>query len=146
MPSLGRHVIADLSGLPPAVLRDMESVMEVLASALHAEGFTVLRRVEHRFPGPGAGFTGMFLLSESHAAVHTYPEHGYLALDVFGCGPGDARSVVNAVVAALEPEDVELRALERAARDTASRPPESARQPIVAVPGCSQSRRSPETP
>ena len=119
MAQLGQHVIADLSGISPSALRDATTVMDALGAALRAEGFRILRRVEHRFPGPDSGFTGMFLLSESHAAVHTYPEHGYLALDVFGCGPGDARAVVAAVAETLAPTDLDVRVATRSVRDPA---------------------------
>lgn len=38
----------------------------------------------HTFPGPG-GVTGLALLSESHLAIHTFPEHGFAALNLYSC-------------------------------------------------------------
>ena len=35
--------------------------------------------------------TGFLLLAESHIALHTYPEHGYIAIDIFSCGPSDPK-------------------------------------------------------
>jgi len=111
--TIGRHALADLSGVDPVLLRDAEHVMNELADILCATQFHVLRRVQHQFPGAGAGFTGMFLLSESHAAVHTYPEHGYLALDVFGCGPQDPADVARELGSRLNAASVVLQSVPR---------------------------------
>jgi len=46
-------------------------------------GFHVLGTLFHEFPG--GGITGLILVSESHIAIHTWPERGYLTLDVFFC-------------------------------------------------------------
>lgn len=113
MPLEGLHLIADLGGIPAARLADPTPLMDTLRAALAASGFTVVDVKVHRFEGPGAGFTGMVLLAESHAAVHTYPEHGYLALDVFGCGGGDPDRVLSALAHALAPCAVERRAFVR---------------------------------
>lgn len=111
--SIGRHALADLCGLDPDLLRDADRVMDTLGSILDAAEFHVLRRVQHVFPGPHAGFTGVFLLSESHAAVHTYPEHGYLALDVFGCGPQDPADVARNLARRLGAQSVRLHSVRR---------------------------------
>ncbi len=57
--------------------------------------------VLHRFKG--GGLTGYLLLSESHIAFHTYPEHRYLALDIFSCGGADSKAALSVFLAALEP-------------------------------------------
>lgn len=111
--AIGRHALADVSGVDAALLRDADRVMDALERLLVDGGFHVLRRVQHTFDGGGAGFTGVFLLSESHAAVHTYPEHGYLALDVFGCGPQDPLDVARALGRALGAGRVDVRCVER---------------------------------
>lgn len=85
----GRHCTGELWGVASERLRDMEGVMALFEELLTSHGFTVVDRIEHAFPGPGGGFTGVFLLSESHASVHTYPEHGYAAIDLFSCGERD---------------------------------------------------------
>lgn len=43
----------------------------------------------HRFPEPG-GVTGLVMLAESHLAVHTFPEHGFAALNLYCCRPREA--------------------------------------------------------
>jgi S-adenosylmethionine/arginine decarboxylase-like enzyme len=57
--------------------------------------------VLHRFEG--GGLTGYLLLSESHIALHTYPEHRYLALDIFSCGRADSKAALSVFLAVLEP-------------------------------------------
>ena len=113
---LGRHLIADMTGLSPGLLRDGDRIMSVLNEALAQAGFNSIRSVEHHFAERGAGFTGMVLLAESHAAVHSYPEHEYLALDIFACGSIDPTCVMDALISELGPEAVDVRTLTRAPR------------------------------
>ena len=113
---LGRHLIVDMTGLSPAVLRDGDRIMRVLKDALALAGFHLIRSVEHHFVERGAGFTGMVLLAESHAAVHTYPEREYLALDIFACGSIDPSRVMDALVSELGPVGVDVRTLTRTSR------------------------------
>ena len=90
-----------MTGLSPVLLRDGDRIMRVLKEALALAGFHSIRSVEHHFVERGAGFTGMVLLAESHAAVHTYPERKYLALDIFACGNIDPSSVGGASVVSI---------------------------------------------
>jgi len=111
--TIGQHLIADLTGIPPERLREGNRIMAMLDAALRRAGFNCLKRVEHSFPDRGAGFTGIILLAESHAAVHTYPEHQYLALDVFACGQHDPQPVLDELCAILSPEHVRVHKLNR---------------------------------
>lgn len=90
-----RHLLADLVGIDAALLRDGGTLMELLRDSLVSAGFHIVGQAEHQFPGGGEGFTGCFLLSESHAILHTYPEHGYLAFDLFSCGDADPGDVLD---------------------------------------------------
>jgi S-adenosylmethionine decarboxylase len=115
---LGRHLIADMTGLSPALLRDGDRIMRVLKEALDQAGFHALKSVEHQFVERGEGFTGVVLLEESHAAVHTYPELEYLALDIFACGRFEPADVMDALVRDLGPANVDVRTLTRTPRVT----------------------------
>jgi len=55
--------------------------------AVRDTGLTVLQTGFHLFPG--GGFTGMVLLAESHAAVHTWPEQGLAWVELLSCGEAD---------------------------------------------------------
>jgi len=83
-PFAGRHVLAELTGLDPVLLDDEERVRDALTSALTEAGASVLHTTAHRFDP--RGLTVLALLSESHASVHTWPEHGSAFVDVFTCG------------------------------------------------------------
>lgn len=83
----GIEWIVEAQGCRPGALRE-ESVLQSLFAAivqdldLHPVGETRW----HQFPGNG-GITGLCLLSESHLAVHTFPEHQSLCLNLFCCRP-----------------------------------------------------------
>ncbi|HEY1016366.1 MAG TPA: adenosylmethionine decarboxylase [Herpetosiphonaceae bacterium] len=80
----GRHLLVTLSGCPPALLDDEQSLRAVVAQAAAATGATVLQIIAHRFSPQGV--TALALLAESHASLHTYPEAGLAFWDCFTCG------------------------------------------------------------
>ena len=105
---VGRHLLADMYGVDASALGDADTLRDQLTAALRTAGFHIIEQHTHRFPGAPSGVTAFVLLSESHAAVHTYPEHEYLALDVFSCGPADPRRVLDALCQYLRPRSVDL--------------------------------------
>jgi S-adenosylmethionine decarboxylase len=78
----GVHLIIDLHGARR--LNDMEHIDGVLRRCAEAAGATLLHVHLHRFQPDGV--SGVAVLAESHIAIHTWPEAGYAALDVFMCG------------------------------------------------------------
>ncbi|GEL21308.1 hypothetical protein PSU4_02620 [Pseudonocardia sulfidoxydans NBRC 16205] len=81
---VGRHVLADLEDVDAAVLDDVAGLRAALADALTGAGATVRQLVAEAFEPHGV--TVVALLAESHASVHTWPEHGRALVDVFTCG------------------------------------------------------------
>ena len=79
----GLHLIADLHGC--AGLDDLALIERALRAGAEAAGATILEVRLHGF-GPGQGVTGVALLAESHISIHSWPEHGYAAVDIFVCG------------------------------------------------------------
>lgn len=79
----GRHLLADFYGCP--VLNDPALIEAALRSAAERAGASVIGLHLHHF-GEGQGVTGVVLLAESHMSIHTWPEHGYAAADIFLCG------------------------------------------------------------
>lgn len=85
-----RHLLAEIEGAPAKLLRSRRRLGRLLDLALDAAGFHRLGvAAGHSFRSGGRGVTLVVLLSESHAAVHTYPETGYAALDILACGAAD---------------------------------------------------------
>jgi S-adenosylmethionine decarboxylase len=80
----GRHLIATYSACNPSRLRNTRALLVAMASAVKASGATLLKTSYHLFPPHG--LTAVMLLSESHASIHTYPEHGACFVDLFTCG------------------------------------------------------------
>lgn len=108
----GRHLLIECFG---AHARLGEAALEAaLRGAAQAGGARVLSCHMHRF-GQGAGVTGVALLAESHVTVHTWPERGYAAFDIFMCGGCDAERAAQVIAAAAPGGEVRIRTLRRPA-------------------------------
>lgn len=108
----GRHVLAELRGIDPALLDDAAFLRDALRTAVAEAGATVCEVVGHRFEPQGV--TVLALLAESHASVHTYPEIGALFADVFTCGDqADPVLAMRLLAAALGTAELEMSVVER---------------------------------
>lgn len=86
--SKGRHLILDLYGCDPGILDDYNELTRLLEAALKMAGATILRIFGEKFEPQGV--TLLALLAESHASIHTWPELGYAAVDLYTCGTATA--------------------------------------------------------
>lgn len=82
--ALGRHVLAELFGCRSELLNDREVIRNIMLTAAKKAGADVVGDFFHQFSPHG--ISGVVVISESHLAIHTWPEHGYAAVDVFTCG------------------------------------------------------------
>ena len=80
----GRHLILDLYGCSPEILDDYGELQRFLEIALVLAKANILRIIGEKFEPQGV--TLLALLSESHASIHTWPELGYAAIDLYPCG------------------------------------------------------------
>ncbi|MDF3029478.1 MAG: speD [Moraxellaceae bacterium] len=110
--ALGEHLLADLHGVTADRLTDAAFLERVLRDAALQAGAHILFGHFHSF-GEQQGVTGVLLLQESHISIHTWPEHGYAAVDVFMCGQAEARRAVEGLCASLRPARHELHAQRR---------------------------------
>lgn len=119
----GLHLTADLHGCrcAPRWLIDAQALGAWCVQAVRDAGLQPVGQLVHRFPdtaqGPG-GVTATVLLAESHLCVHTWPEQAAVTLDVYVCNfgadhRGQARALLDALVARFAPEQVLRQALER---------------------------------
>ncbi|MEO1308585.1 MAG: adenosylmethionine decarboxylase [Pseudomonadota bacterium] len=107
---LGQHVIAEFYGA--TLLEDLRNGSEALCEAARAVGATVLKTEGHDF-GDRAGYTAVALLAESHVSIHTWPEHGYAALDIFMCGPVDMNRALKILKERFQPDTANITILKR---------------------------------
>ena len=111
MDTLGRHVIVEMWGCCKDTIDNVEVVKEILVKATESVKATLVDVVCHRFSPHGV--TGVAILAESHIAVHTWPEHGYAAADIFICGsainPRNAASYMIEAFYAKETSFLELK-------------------------------------
>lgn len=84
MQALGRHVVAEIYGCSFAALNDVKRIEKMMVAAALEAGAEVREFVFHKFSPQGV--SGVVVISESHLAIHTWPELGYAAVDVFTCG------------------------------------------------------------
>jgi S-adenosylmethionine decarboxylase len=110
-PPSGIHLIADLSARRG--LDDPSLVGDVLRAAAAAARVTLLDLRLHHF-GEHQGVTGVALLAESHISIHTWPESGLVAVDIFVCGPDAApQAALDVIVCGLDAHVLDVRRLDR---------------------------------
>jgi S-adenosylmethionine decarboxylase len=101
----GRHLIIDF--WQARHLKDTARVEKALREASEAAGATVLRLDLHRFESSG-GVTGIAILAESHISIHTWPERGYAAIDIFMCGDTRPYDALPVLIDTFEPQRHEI--------------------------------------
>jgi S-adenosylmethionine decarboxylase len=82
--ALGTHLLIEFYDCDKEVLNDEKSIEGLFIHAARKAKATVVEQVFHKFSPHGV--SGVVVISESHLAVHTWPEYGYAAVDVFTCG------------------------------------------------------------
>lgn len=110
-----RHLLIELHDCSTAQLNDADGIDRAMRAAAEAAGATVLSARFHRFSPQGV--SGVVIIAESHLTIHTWPERGYAAVDVFTCGetvdPWAALERLKADLGAARCEAVEMARGER---------------------------------
>jgi len=111
---LGYHLLFDCYGCRGPLLADLAAIRGLLEHAAAAFGLTVIAEGSHQYLPQGV--SAVLILAESHLAVHTWPERGFAAVDLFTCGMRpDAARLADHLKSALGAERVECRQVERGA-------------------------------
>jgi S-adenosylmethionine decarboxylase len=100
----GVHLIIDLHGAKG--LNDIDLIERTLRRCVDAARATLLHIHLHHFQPTGV--SGVAVLAESHISIHTWPDAGYAALDVFMCGKADPDACVPVLREAFQAERVEV--------------------------------------
>lgn len=82
--SLGQHVLAEFFECDPNILNNIDKIEKHMVDAALECGATIVQKCFHMFNPYGV--SGVVIISESHLAIHTWPELGYAAVDLFTCG------------------------------------------------------------
>lgn len=105
----GTHLIVDLWGAKG--LNDPELIETTLRDCAEIAGATILHFHMHAFEPDG--LSGVLVLAESHISFHSWPERGFMALDIFMCGQTDPHKAIPVLKSAFAPESIQLNELKR---------------------------------
>ncbi len=104
-PPIGQEISCVMKGIDNSLLKNNKQLKKILLEALKKCNFKVLESVYHDFIPHG--FTIMSLLSESHAAIHSYPEHNAIYFSLYSCrGPNDAEKTFKIIRKKLKPKKI----------------------------------------
>jgi len=86
--ALGNHILVEFMNCEPHIMNDVAAIERDMVAAAQKAGATVINSTFHHFSPYGV--SGVVVIQESHLAIHTWPEYGYAAVDLFTCGEMDA--------------------------------------------------------
>jgi S-adenosylmethionine decarboxylase len=102
MEGLGTHVIAELFNCNEFHINDANKVEEVMMAAAELSKATIIKPFFHKFSP--YGISGVIIIAESHFTIHTWPEYGYAAVDIFTCGDLDSRAALEHIKSEFQAE------------------------------------------
>ncbi|ERT65389.1 hypothetical protein HMPREF0202_02795 [Cetobacterium somerae ATCC BAA-474] len=108
--TLGRHVLVEFYNCNEEILKNPILIKECMNEAAKIANATIVETVFHHFNPYGV--SGVVIISESHLAIHTWPEYGYAAVDIFTCGnkidPWIAFKFLEDIFKSVRSESIEL--------------------------------------
>lgn len=84
MKALGRQILVEFYESDRSIIDNVEAIENILLEGTLASGATVISHNFHKFSPHGV--SGTVVIAESHVTIHTWPEYGYAAVDIFTCG------------------------------------------------------------
>jgi len=108
---VGKHLVLDAWRVSGDLLNDASFMRQALRQAVDRCGATLVNLCVHQFSPYGV--TATATLAESHMAVHSWPEHGYLGADLFFCGEGHPELALDTLIELYRPKEVKIRRLNR---------------------------------
>ncbi len=117
MNALGRHLLLELKDCDWEVLNDLSFLKGVLSAAASKAGATVLGESFHQFNPQGV--SGVVVIAESHLFIHTWPEYGYAAVDIFTCGNSvEPEKAAREIIRELKAKNHSMLEIQRGILDT----------------------------
>jgi len=108
---MGKHYLLNLYGCEFDYLNNETYLRELLEIAAEASGATVIQTISKKFEPHGV--TAVCLLSESHISIHSWPEKGEAAVDIFTCGDAEPKVGCDIIIYQLKSENHNLSYIER---------------------------------
>ena len=108
---MGHHVLVSLYGITFKLLNDIDAIKDAFERAVDTCGATVLNRFSHQFHPQGV--TVVYALAESHISIHTFPENGCCAIDVYTCGTMDSMKGMQVLIDHFNPIEVSIQEISR---------------------------------
>ena len=108
---MGHHILVSLYGISFNLLDDLDAIRNAFEEAVEACGATILNRFSHQFHPQGV--TVVYALAESHLSIHTFPENGSCAIDVYTCGDMNARKGMDVLIDYFKPIEVSMKEVSR---------------------------------
>ena len=91
--NLGTHYLAEFFDCNRQIINDVSLIEHIMIEATKRSGARIIKPFFHQFNPQG--ISGVIVIAESHFAIHTWPEHGYTAVDLFSCADFDYKSALN---------------------------------------------------
>jgi S-adenosylmethionine decarboxylase len=108
---MGKHYLLNLYGCDFDVLNNENYLRNLIKLAAETSGATVLETISNKFAPHGV--TAICLLSESHISIHTWPEKGEAAVDIFTCGDAEPKIGCDVIILQIKPKHHTLSFIER---------------------------------
>ena len=109
--SLGKHIILELYDCSVELLSQPDAIQQIMESAATAMRAKIVKSTFHHFSP--LGVSGVIIIMESHLTIHTWPEYGYAAVDIFSCGVLDIEVGVVLLERELKAAKTERQMIER---------------------------------
>lgn len=104
------HIILDLWDCEYDI-GDDDGLLKILIEAAEVSGSKVVGLATHRYEP--YGFSAVVLVSESHLSIHTWPEHNYVAIDIYTCGRTDPQAAAEYIIKKLKPSKISSSTIQR---------------------------------
>jgi len=117
MTTRGTHIIVELSNCDANIINNLTEVKKILTYAALYANAEIKELAFHRFSPQGV--SGVVVIAESHISVHTWPEYGYAALDIYTCGDNtEPLKACNYIARTFKAEKVFATEIERGVKDS----------------------------
>ena len=111
----GHHYIVEASFCDEKILRDVRKLRDIFIKAAKEANMTI--KGDFFFNFNGEGVSGTVIVAESHLSIHTWPEEGYAAIDVYTCGDGIPEKAVDYILKEIKAKKAHISEIKRGIKE-----------------------------